>query len=117
MMRALRTTLPLLVVVLGASSAFAQGLAPGQGPGGGSAPPAMMGHDRAMPHAGMHGGGMHHAMLGGPCPMMHEGMAGGAMGPPAGPKAQARMLRMRGDMMKAMGEVMLKHAEEMEKER
>ncbi len=49
--------------------------------------------------------------------MMPEGMAGGAMGPPAGPKGQARMLRMRGDMMKAMGEVMLKHAEEMEKDR
>jgi hypothetical protein len=32
----------------------------------------------------------------------------------ADPKAQARMLRLRGDMMKAMGEVLLKHAQELE---
>ena len=32
------------------------------------------------------------------------------------PKAAARMLKLRGDMMKAMGEVMLKHAQALEQE-
>jgi hypothetical protein len=49
------------------------------------------------------------------CPMM-------AMMDPAGmmssgqmdPKAMARMLELRGDLLKAMGEVMLKHAKAME---
>jgi hypothetical protein len=53
----------------------------------------------------MMGGGMM-------CPMM---MAhGGAGHGTSDPKAQARMLRMRGEMMKAMGDVMLKHAEALE---
>jgi hypothetical protein len=30
------------------------------------------------------------------------------------PKAMARMLQLRGDLLKAMGEVMLKHAKAME---
>jgi hypothetical protein len=30
------------------------------------------------------------------------------------PKAMARMLELRGDLLKAMGEVMLKHAKAME---
>lgn len=56
------------------------------------------------------------------CPMMGQsmmgmgmgpGMMGGMMGTPD-PKAQARMLKLRGDMMKAMGEVLLKHAQEVE---
>ena len=105
----------LMMVLLGASAALAQGA--GATPAGGG--PMMMGQERGMPHAGMQGGAMPHAMMagGGPCPMM-EGLAGGAaMGPTAGPKAQAQMLRMRGDMMKAMGDVMLKHADEMEKEK
>ena len=43
------------------------------------------------------------------CPMMAQSMMG-----MSDPKAQARMLKLRGDMMKAMGEVLLKHAQEME---
>jgi hypothetical protein len=46
------------------------------------------------------------------CPMMGQPMMG-----TADPKAQARMLKLRGDMMKAMGEVMLKHAQEIEQAR
>jgi hypothetical protein len=56
------------------------------------------------------------------CPMMGQSMMGMGMGPGmmggmmgmSDPKAQARMLKLRGDMMKAMGEVLLKHAQEME---
>ena len=33
---------------------------------------------------------------------------------PSVEKAQARMLKLRGDMMKAMGDVLLKHAQELE---
>jgi hypothetical protein len=57
------------------------------------------------------------------CPMM-GGMMGGQMDPsgmmgmmgggPIDPKAMARMLEVRGDLLKAMGEVMLKHAKAME---
>jgi hypothetical protein len=37
------------------------------------------------------------------------------MGGQAGdPRAMARMMEMRGDMMKAMGEVMLKHAKKLQ---
>jgi hypothetical protein len=43
------------------------------------------------------------------CPMM-DMMSGGEMDP----KAMARMLEFRGDLLKAMGEVMLKHAKAME---
>src|SRR5918999_633516 len=56
------------------------------------------------------------------CPMM-GGMMGGQMDPSGmmgmmggqmDPKAMARMLELRGDLLKAMGEVMLKHAKAME---
>jgi hypothetical protein len=69
---------------------------------------------------------MGRGMMGMMCPMM-GGMMGGQMDP-AGmmgmmsmmgggqmdPKAMARMLELRGDLLKAMGEVMLKHAKAME---
>jgi hypothetical protein len=60
--------------------------------------------------------GMARGMMG--SGMMGEGMAGmSAMGNPADPKAMARMLRLRSDMMKAMSEVLLKHALELEQEK
>jgi len=43
--------------------------------------------------------------------MMAMPMMGGAA--PADPKEKADMLQMRGEMMKAMGEVMMKHAHRM----
>ena len=43
-------------------------------------------------------------------PMMGRGMMGGGQ---MDPKAMARMLEFRGDLLKAMGEVMLKHARAM----
>jgi hypothetical protein len=66
--------------------------------------------------AGTHAPGQpsHHPMMGQGmmmCPMMGMGMGPGTM---SEPKAQARMLKLRGDMMKAMGEVLLKHAQEIE---
>jgi len=69
----------------------------------------------AMQAQGMHGQGMMgHGMMG--PGMMGPGMMR-EMGTPSDPKAMARMLRLRGDMMKAIGEVMLKHAEAIEKEK
>jgi hypothetical protein len=66
---------------------------------------------------------MGHEMMGGMmCPMMGPGMMGGGFGMSgmmamSDPKAMARMLRLRGDMMKAMGDVMLKHAQALEQEK
>jgi hypothetical protein len=84
---------------------------------GGHAP----GHHSQQPmmgHMGQGQGHMGHGMMG-MCPMMGMGgmMGGGMMGGVMGsadPKAQARMLKLRGDMMKAMGDVLLKHAQEVE---
>jgi hypothetical protein len=63
----------------------------------------------------MGGGGMGgHSTMG---PGMMGGMMGGGMmggGEAADPSTLARMLEMRGDMMKAMGEVMLKHARKLQ---
>ena len=57
---------------------------------------------------GMMGGGMGGGMMGG---MMGGGMMGGQAG---NPRAMAQMMEMRGEMMKAMGEVMLKHAKKLQ---
>ncbi len=76
------------VVVFGSASvsgpASAQMGTPAQPPG--QAPPM--------------GGGMMPGMM---CPMMMGGM--GMMGSSADPKLMGRMLQMRGEMMKAMGDV------------
>lgn len=47
--------------------------------------------------------------------MCRQMMAGDTMGPaaPGDPKDQADMLQMRGEMMKAMGDIMMKHARRM----
>lgn len=58
-----------------------------------------MGHQMGQPMMGME---------------MRPGMMSGMMGA-SDPKGQARMLRFRADMMKAMSDVMLKHAAELEK--
>jgi len=70
----------------------------------------MMGGGMAMPmmHRGMMPGGM--PMMGGG--MMGRGMMGG--GPPMDPKEHAAMMEMRGEMMKAMGDIMIKHAQRMQ---
>ena len=70
-----------------------------------------------MPHGGQ--GGTCPMMASGACPMMGGGMQGGMMGGgmlgmgQTGNSPQA--LQMRGEMMKAMGDVMIKHGQMMEK--
>lgn len=60
---------------------------------------------------------MGHQMMGMGMGMgMEHGMMGGMMGM-SDPKATARMLKLRGDILKAIGEVMLKHAQAMEQEK
>ena len=83
-------------------------------------------HDHAQPAAGVSaaplaapGPGMKGAappmmdmcrqMMGG---MTEMPMMGGA--PPADPKERAAMLEMRGEMMKAMGDIMMKHGRRMQ---
>jgi hypothetical protein len=62
---------------------------------------------------------MPHGGQGGMCPMMGGGMQGGMMG--GGMMGMGQMgnspqaLQMRGEMMKAMGDVMIKHGQMMEK--
>ena len=53
--------------------------------------------------------------------MMSHMMGGGMMGMPMSgesqkmdPKTMAQMLEMRGEMMKAMGDIMMKHAKKMQ---
>ncbi|MBI2159368.1 MAG: hypothetical protein HYU25_03080 [Candidatus Rokubacteria bacterium] len=102
---------------------------PGMSPGPGGQPPQM-----PMPGGGgMQGGGMMmcpmmSAMMGGGMMgggmmrgggMMGEGMMGGGgmmgmMGGQADPKTQARMLQMRGEIMKAVGDVLIKHGKALE---
>ena len=43
---------------------------------------------------------------------MGPGMMGGSQ--PSDPKMMAQMMEMRGEMMKAMGDIMLKHAQKMQ---
>lgn len=102
-----------LVFTLAAPAAAQQpGPQPGAQPGHGGQAPQM-----PMQGGGMHGGGM---MGGGMmmCPMMSGMMGGdGMMGMKGGqtdPKTQARMLQMRGEIMKAVGDVLIKHGKAME---
>jgi len=57
-----------------------------------------------MGHGGMMGGGMGPGMMGG-------GMMGMPMMMGGDPKQQAEMMAMRGEMMKAMGDIMIKYAQ------
>ena len=56
-----------------------------------------------------------------PMEMCRQMMGGNMMGMPMGgdaqrmdPKTMAQMMEMRGEMMKAMGEIMMKHAKTMQ---
>jgi hypothetical protein len=115
----------LAAVLLTSSFAAAQMRPPGPPPPDQQQMAGQGGMQCPMHAQGMHGQGMMgHGMMG--PGMMGPGMMGpGMMGPgmmremgtPSDPKTMARMLRLRGDMMKAIGEVMLKHAEAIEKEK
>lgn len=115
--------LALVVTVAAPAAAQHSGPQPGTPPRPGSqAPP--------MPMPG--GGGMHGGMMGGGmmmCPMMSGMMGGGMMGAgemtgggcmmgmmggQADPKTPARMLQMRGEIMKAVGDVLIKYGKALE---
>jgi hypothetical protein len=87
--------------------------APGQPPTAGT----MGGMHWSGMMGGMHGAGM---MGGGTCGMMSGmgpmmgGMHMQMMGASADPKTLSRMLRLRGDIMKAVGDVLIKHAQAIE---
>jgi hypothetical protein len=92
--------------------------APSQAPGSSETPgppsqgpimgPGMMGGMPCPPAMG-------HQMMGMGMGVEH-GMMGGMMGM-SDPKTAARMLKLRGDILKAIGEVMLKHAQALEQEK
>lgn len=84
---------------------------------------AAMAMDCPMMGGGAHGMGAHRGMGMGRGPMMGMqgpgmgmgmGPMGGMMGAAGDPKQAARMMQMRGDMLKAMGEVMLKYGKLLE---
>lgn len=95
------------------------GQPPGQPPGMG---PGTMGGGQTGPGTGMMGQGM---MM---CPMMHQmmnqmmmggqmgsgGMMGMMGGGPTDPKTMGRMLQMRGEMLKAGGDILLKYGKQLE---
>jgi len=90
-----------------ASSAAAQSSSGGQmpmSPGGQQPSPGMPGM--------MHQGGMMGGMM---CPMMGDGMGMGMMaGGTQDPKVTGRLLQIRGEMLRAMGDIMVKHGQAME---
>ena len=83
----------------------------GQQMGGGPMPgmSAMPGH-RAM------GPGMAHERqaMGGPRGGMMDGMMGAMPGPDADPKTRSRWMQMHGEIMKAVGEILLRYGRELE---
>jgi hypothetical protein len=127
-MRQVRTFVVTTAVVsiLTTAVAFAQQPAhqhaAGQQPSASEAKPSMPGQAQdaqmaqqmemcrqMMGHSAMMSGGMGHGMMGGGMhgmPMMSMPMMMGG-----DPKQQAEMLAMRGEMMKAMGDIMLKYAQ------
>jgi hypothetical protein len=111
----------LAVILVGFAAGSVQAQMCGGGPMGSQAgSPAPPPGQPSMMGQGMMGQGM--------CPMcMMPAMAsmrGGSMNPlgmmgmmgdsPMDPKARGRMLQLRGDLLKAMGEVMLKHGQALE---
>jgi hypothetical protein len=92
--------------------------APGAQPQPPSGAQAQPGHGGQTPGGGpgTHGG-MHGGMTSGMCPMMGSMMQGGTMGamPMMGGQAESpRVMQMRGEMLKAMGEVLVKYGKMME---
>jgi hypothetical protein len=93
-----------LFAVLTAAPVYAQ--QPGSAPG--AAPPAGV---PAAPGPGTMGGAMPMMDM---CRHMMGGMTGMPMMSAADPKDRAAMMEMHGEMMKAMGEVMMKHGRRMQ---
>lgn len=124
--------LVLVLTVAAPAAAQQPGPQPGMPPGqGGQAPQmpmqgggGMMGGGMMMcPMMGMQGGGMQGGggMMGGN--MMGGGMMGGGMqgmmgmmGGQSDPKMLGHMLQMRGEIMKAVGDVLIKHGQVIQSE-
>ncbi|HEU4367840.1 MAG TPA: hypothetical protein VFV05_06355 [Methylomirabilota bacterium] len=115
-MRRLATAIGILVLATATTAGAQQPASPGDvhHPGGQTQAPAA---GRQPQQPGHRGGGtmpmmdMCREMMGGHATMGPGMMAGGQ---PGDPKAMAQVMEMRGDMMKAMGEVMLKHAKKLQ---
>jgi hypothetical protein len=103
-----------VLVLLSGAPVWAQ--QPGPSQGGGPQPP---GAAQPMDVSGAEHQGRpsHHMMQMCRQMMGHEGPMGGMMGTrpmmSSDPKQQAEMMAMRGEMMKAMGDIMMKYAERM----
>ena len=127
-MKRLIAMLGMLVLATGAT-VYAQQPAtpadPHHPPGQAQAPAPSV--EQETPKPGAHMGGMMQMcrdMMGGhsmPGPGMGQGMMGGGMmgggmmgGRGGDPKTMGQMMEMRGEIMKAMGEVMLKHAKKLQ---
>ncbi len=121
MKRLVTYTMAVVVALAWGAPAAAQQPGPPHGPGQPPAAAAPQDHQHMMDmcrqmmgHQGMRGG-MGRGMMGGAGPgMMEPGMMGmmGAMPMTGGdPKQQAEMMAMRGEMLKAMGDIMLKYAQ------
>ena len=106
----------VLAVLVFLLSAPAWAQQPGSTHGGGQQPP---GAAQPMDPSGQdhQGRPSHHMMQMCRQMMGHEGPMGGMMGMmpmmSGDPKQQAEMMAMRGEMMKAMGDIMMKYAERM----
>ncbi len=96
----------MAVALLLATAAFAEAQQSGAPPGAQYAPHMEMCH-QMMGQPGTMGGGMGPGMMGGAMMGMTPMMGGDA-------KQQADMMAMRGEMMKAMGDIMMKYAQRMQ---
>lgn len=110
--RTLWLSVMVAILLVSAMPGFAQSQPSGQmpmGTPGGQQPPSQQ------PIMGMMGQGQMPMMM---CPMMGDlGMTGGpmiGMGGNQDPKAMGRLLEMRGEMMKAMGDILQKHGKAMQ---
>jgi hypothetical protein len=116
MIRILLVSVALLILVLlGPAMAGMQHRMGGQMPMG-TQPEAQ--EQSSSPHSMMGRGMMGQGMMGMMCPMMAMMMDPSGMGMMGGqamdPKAVGRMLQLRGDLLKAMGEVLYKHGKGLE---
>ena len=118
-----RFVLAITMLILSTAVAYAQQPAPPAAappPGPAGMPMMEMCREMMAAHGGMMGGGMMApGMPGGRGGMMDgPGMMGGMMGPGmmggGDPKMMGHMMEMRGEIMKAVGDIMIKHAQKMQ---
>jgi hypothetical protein len=104
----------VLFALLAATPVFAQQPGASSDPHHPAAPSGSPAAPAPAPAPGMHGGGMPMMEM---CRQMMGEMSGMPMmggAAPADPKERAAMLEMRGEMMKSMGDIMMKHGRRMQ---